>query len=198
MRWLAPRSVRPVLLAEIPSSGRIMERSQVNRAAIYALVDPATTEIRYIGKTVQRSDIRLQQHLENPTNANMRKWLANLREAGVAPKIRLITCCPVEEWQFHESKWIRWARELGARLLNVDPGGECRTKTGSLNRYGKTKRFIRGRDGVGFTRQAARDLWDPSCTDRLRSDHETLARKPCQVSALTQVTRNTAEAGKIR
>ena len=160
MSWSAPSRIREVLLSELPAGGRIMVRTQENRAAIYALINPMTGEIRYIGKTTQRSDIRLAQHLESPTNANMRKWIENLRAVGTTPKIRLITCCPVAEWQHHESRWIRWARELGARLLNVDPGGQVR-KPGSrkLTTYGRTKRFIKGRDGVGFTMGAARDVW---------------------------------------
>lgn len=162
MSWHAPSRLRPVTLAELPTDGRITERSQVNRAAIYALIDPTTQEIRYIGKTNQRSDNRLRQHIEHPTNANMRRWIANLIAAGTPPKIRLITCCPLAEWQHHESRWIRWARELGARLLNFDPGGECRRPGGrKLTIYGRTKRFIRGRDGVGFTMAAARDVWRP-------------------------------------
>lgn len=161
MKWCAPSKLRPVVLSELPADGRIMARTSENRAAIYALIDPSTDEIRYIGKTVQRSDVRLQQHVESPTNANMRKWIANLRAVGMEPKIRLITCCPIAEWQHHESRWIRWARELGARLLNVDPGGECRRPGGKLNPYGRAKRLIRDRDGVGFTMAAARDVWRP-------------------------------------
>ena len=159
MSWCAPNGLRPVLFAEVPADGRVMVRSRENRAAIYALIDPVSTEIRYVGKTTQRSDIRLRQHIQCPTNANMRRWLERLQAIGVAPRIRLITCCPVAEWQRHESRWILWAREKGARLLNVDPGGECRRPGGRLNVYGRTKKFIGKRDGVVFNPNAAKDVW---------------------------------------
>jgi hypothetical protein len=157
--WKAPKVVRPVLLSELPATGRVFVRDAANPVAIYVLIDPRTEEIRYIGKTTQRSDIRLRQHLEKPTNRNMRQWFMALGFDGQAPKIRLITCCPHASWEREESRWIRWARELGARLLNYDPGGECRKHGGKLNTYGQVKRTISRRDGIRFRAIAAQDLY---------------------------------------
>jgi hypothetical protein len=157
--WRAPRSVRKVLLSELPSSGRTLQRDTANPVAIYALIDPRTDEIRYVGKTTQRSDVRLRQHFENPTNRNMRQWFKSLGFDGLAPKIRLITCCPLAVWEREESRWIRWARERGARLLNFDPGGQCRKPGGKLNAYGRAKGLIAKRDGVRFRKVAAADLY---------------------------------------
>lgn len=129
-------------MSDLPGNERNLRRTRTDYVVIYALVDPRTGEIRYIGKTEKRLANRLEEHTAWPVNSGMRQWLAELHLVGLKPQIEPITCCGEQWWQGKEAFWIRWARIHGAHLLNRDPGGECRKKSGSLNTTGKVKNFI--------------------------------------------------------
>jgi hypothetical protein len=153
-------------MSDLPENDRNLRRTRIDYIVIYALVDPRTGEIRYIGKTEKRIAKRLEEHIASPVNSGMRHWIAELHAAGLKPKIEPITCCGQQWWKGKEAFWIRWARIHGAHLLNRDPGGECRNRDGSLNTTGKVKNFIAKRLGkkpfvIDFVkkRRAAQHAW---------------------------------------
>ena len=129
-------------MGDLPTQERSLRRTRVDYVVIYALVDPRSGEIRYIGKTEKRIARRLAEHAEFPVNAGMREWIASIVEVGMMPRIEPITCCGAQWWEGKEAFWIRWARIHGGNLLNRDPGGVCRKPNGELNRTGKVKNFI--------------------------------------------------------
>lgn len=97
---------------------------------IYALVDPGDDCVRYVGMTSESLEIRLDGHIKQPTNRKMREWIAGLKAAGTTPLIRLLIAVD-HGWQRAERAWIAWFLKRG-ELLNVDPGGLCRDKSGRL------------------------------------------------------------------
>lgn len=93
---------------------------------IYALTDPETGRIRYIGKTVKTLAQRLKNHMvqrkhENPTHKN--NWLNSLHHRGLSPGIVLLEECDgdgADEERFH----VRLAKMDGLQLTNSTVGGE--------------------------------------------------------------------------
>jgi hypothetical protein len=134
-------------MQDLPAGERNLRRTRTEYVVIYALVDPRSGEIRYIGKTEKRIARRLAEHIEHPVNAGTRSWIANLGSLGMAPRIEPITCCGERWWEGKEAFWIRWVRIHGGDLLNRDPGGTCRKKSGALNTTGRVKNFIAKRQG---------------------------------------------------
>lgn len=82
---------------------------------IYALVDPRTDAIKYVGRSenVQR---RTRAHKTTPTNPEMAAWLQELGSLGLEPRAQVlekatnVTCDEAE---------VRWINEHRATVLNV-------------------------------------------------------------------------------
>ena len=92
---------------------------------IYALCDPLTDEVRYVGKTVQGLRERLRQHKRAARRGSLpvNRWM--LKHEGVklaGPYIKLIELvAPGCDWSARERQWIG---VFGDRLLNLTEGGE--------------------------------------------------------------------------
>lgn len=101
-------------------------RAESNQAYIYALVDPTTGLIRYIGKTCKSLSARLGGHKQDSINNKTRKerWIAKLLRLGVHPVIELIEIVPRENWKEFERAWISKLRKLGFDLTNLTDGGD--------------------------------------------------------------------------
>lgn len=94
-------------------------------SVIYGLVDPRDGELRYIGKTVQQLEHRLQGHmlLADRRDQYSRNWLYGLKQLGMKPDIFAIEHCAGEAWREAEMHWIAYFRSIGARLTNHTNGG---------------------------------------------------------------------------
>ena len=92
---------------------------------IYALVDPRTDEIRYVGKTSRSLKARLKQHMNERARHHRAAWLRGLKSEGIVPEvIHLEAVPPDEDWIEAEQFWIAYIRFLGFRLVNRTEGGE--------------------------------------------------------------------------
>ena len=89
---------------------------------IYGLVDPLTSELRYVGKTVQPLAERLYRHLSCRELTHSACWVRGLAKKGLRPVIFEIETV-TGDWQEAERHWIAYFRFLGARLLNMTAGG---------------------------------------------------------------------------
>jgi hypothetical protein len=90
---------------------------------IYALLDPETGKIRYVGKAKNLGN-RLSRHLRDKTVNHRTSWIKNLASRGLQPAMELLDTVPVSEWQFWEREYIRVFRALGMNLVNSTDGGD--------------------------------------------------------------------------
>lgn len=94
---------------------------------IYGLCDPATGELRYVGKTRYEPERRLTYHMtrchrERVASAN---WMRTLKARGCRPIVVDLERVSLKaDWGARERFWIAHCREAGFRLLNHTDGGE--------------------------------------------------------------------------
>lgn len=111
-------------------------------ATIYALCEPGTRTVRYIGKT-RSPQQRLKEHLRISSHlkTHLGNWLRSL--AGEVPNLVTLREVPESEGTAAEIKYIRIAREsLGMDLVNSTDGGDGVTMTPEI----REKLSKRGRD----------------------------------------------------
>lgn len=94
---------------------------------IYALCDPDTIAIRYVGKTVSPKT-RVSSHMNNRNGTkygmNPREnWLDKLKSEGKRPLLIILEETNEQEWQEKEREWIDRLIAQGIALLNVSGGG---------------------------------------------------------------------------
>ncbi len=92
---------------------------------IYALKDPVSGAIRYIGKT-DDLELRLRFHISDSKRQNNHKahWIMALLAKGLQPILEIIDQVPMAEWQAAEAAYIQFFKEEGCNLANGTPGGE--------------------------------------------------------------------------
>jgi len=96
----------------------------MNTAIIYALSDPRTHEIRYVGLT-RNLRLRLNQHrCAKCDNVHLRSWILSLRYAGMDFIVNILEIPMLQVADESERRWISRFRELGISLLNIAEGGE--------------------------------------------------------------------------
>lgn len=109
---------------------------------IYALKDPATMEIRYIGYTRDLTQ-RLLDHINSASDTcrfEKDQWICGLKRAGRYPIPEILESGIAGDWRTAEQKWISWAIDQGHKLTNKDKGGSGGNRPlKSNNRKGSTK-----------------------------------------------------------
>lgn len=91
---------------------------------IYALLDPETQEIRYIGKSIRPVE-RLTNHMNSRERCHRTNWLASLKKKGLRPELVILERIHGEwPWQFSERFWIAYGRKMGWPLTNGTDGGD--------------------------------------------------------------------------
>ena len=91
---------------------------------IYGLIDPNTSEVRYIGWTYD-ADKRLKSHIHSAkrTKSHKSHWIQSLLSANRKPEL-VIFETGTADWIEAERRWIADYRAKGARLTNATDGGE--------------------------------------------------------------------------
>lgn len=115
---------------------------------IYALLDPDTNEVRYIGKTnnlAKRMRGHCGQDLKRASYKS--RWIKKLIASGKKPKITVIEECAENNWQVSEKHWIAYYRSIGARLTNQLDGGQG----GDTARFRTVETFTSDGEGFIFT-----------------------------------------------
>ena len=90
---------------------------------IYALCDPRTFEVRYIGKS-DNPYKRYCEHIIDKTCSYKARWINNLLQEGFNPILQILEQCDDFIWQQREKDWIAFEKRIGCRLTNETAGGE--------------------------------------------------------------------------
>jgi hypothetical protein len=90
---------------------------------IYALTEPDTGEVRYVGKSANPK-ARLAHHISASRALPIRAWVESLRARGLKPGLRLLhTVEPGEDADMYERHFIAFYDiDRGERLLNYVGG----------------------------------------------------------------------------
>ena len=96
-----------------------------NKTFIYALIDPTTDKIRYIGKSNNPKQ-RLLRHIKDvyKTISYKNSWLRSLLSNNLYPELFILDEVSYEEWQFWEQHYISLYKYYGYTLTNMTIGGE--------------------------------------------------------------------------
>lgn len=91
---------------------------------IYSLSDENNV-IRYVGKTNNIKD-RIKRHINESKKCrtHKEKWIFNMLQNNLKPKIEIIEDVPYNEWERCEIYWISQLKCWGFNLLNGTSGGE--------------------------------------------------------------------------
>lgn len=91
---------------------------------IYALLDPETGAVRYIGQSIRPLE-RLKNHINEQSNCHRSHWLQSLKRKGLKPELRILESVAGEwPWQEAERYWIARGRREGWPLTNNTTGGD--------------------------------------------------------------------------
>jgi hypothetical protein len=109
--------------------------AQAPATAVYALIDPRSDQLRYIGKALDVGQ-RDRNHFNQGKYERSRKgaWIRELRAAGLRPDLIVIEECTPDESATREKYWIARARWRGIPLLNMKHGGQGRLNTSEETR----------------------------------------------------------------
>jgi len=119
---------------------------------IYALSDPRTDAVRYIGKS-NDPEYRYKLHIRKTAdNTKKSKWVRSLLIAGVSPTLDVIDEVPNDEWSFWEQHWIQVFKGWGFDLVNGDNGGLGSGRI-DQNTAKKISATLTGRENPRFWRE---------------------------------------------
>lgn len=116
---------------------------------IYALIDPRTNKIRYIGKANNPKE-RLRLHLQ-PTNLKYftykNNWIKSLLKLGLKPLLRILEIVSIKEWKEKESYYIKFYKKYG--LANSTDGGDGLANPNNLTKAKISKALKDNKHGAG-------------------------------------------------
>lgn len=90
---------------------------------IYGLVDPRDNEIKYIGKTLSKLNIRLNAHINDKKQSKKQSWIKHLKDLSLLPTIILLDTCNEKDCYYWEQWWIQVFKSWGFELKNLTDGG---------------------------------------------------------------------------
>ena len=91
---------------------------------IYALVDPSTKQIRYIGKSIRPRE-RLTNHCNEQSRTWRTNWIRSVLAQGKRPHLLILEeLAPDADWKPAERRWIAQGRKMGWPLTNCTDGGD--------------------------------------------------------------------------
>lgn len=95
--------------------------AEAKSCSIYALIDPNTFHVRYVGKACD-VNARLKAHLRDPSDTRKARWIRSIMRTGAMPIVLILERDP-DDWKEAERRWIaHFAAEFD--LTNATAGGE--------------------------------------------------------------------------
>jgi hypothetical protein len=89
---------------------------------IYALCDPRTFEVRYVGKSDDPYK-RYCHHLIDKSKTYKVNWIQSLLKLNLLPIRQILEECDKSIWQQREQDWINFYKKIGSDLTNLADGG---------------------------------------------------------------------------
>ena len=97
------------------------ENRRPGRYLIYGLLDPENKNIRYVGKTHKRREIRLAEHIrdtEEGSKLHVHNWIRGLLKRGNKPTIFVLDRIPgTMDWAEAERRHIKYWKSLSEEFL---------------------------------------------------------------------------------
>jgi hypothetical protein len=123
---LIEQALRQCTVTTDRKKGRAASRQQriasriANTVAIYALIDPRSEQICYVGQSNDPHG-RAMQHFTTARcdKGDKSRWLMGLRDDGLKPIVCVLQDVPTDSANVAESRWIAWCLSEGMSLLNV-------------------------------------------------------------------------------
>jgi len=158
---------------------------------VYALIDPITNIVRYIGKSSCGMSRPRNTSGERKGNTRKARWLTKLYRLGKVPEIAIIQRYGSEEDALNgERVWIRRFRETGVDLTNLTDGGDgvC-----GLQHTESTKQLLRERraeqPGHRFTPSQRKHMSDAAKGKKKSIEHR---------EALSESVKKAWKDGKLK
>ncbi|MFN7301685.1 MAG: NUMOD1 domain-containing DNA-binding protein [Bacteroidota bacterium] len=130
---------------------------------IYALIDPLTNNIRYIGKTVNLAS-RYSFHVNDKSNTYKVNWIKSLQTQNLKPIMVVIDKCKYS-WQDREKFWIAHFKKM-YKLTNLTAGGD-----GLLNPIKTKKRAVTAYNLDGSLYKKYSSILEASKDVKVKSSH---------------------------
>jgi hypothetical protein len=123
---------------------------------IYALCEPDTNKIRYVGKSNNPQE-RLKRHvgMYEPNQTHKQNWVRSVLEQGKSPSLLVLEKVDTTEWEGREIWWIEKCKKEGIQLTNIAKGG---FGGGTLSKSTLSACEIERRKESGRIRMTA--IWD--------------------------------------
>lgn len=92
-------------------------KQKIVKHFIYALKDPESLEVFYIGKTCFLKE-RLCGHVNGPASKEKAVWIENIKSKGLRPIIEVLEVCDKLNWREREVYHIEEGFRVGLPLSN--------------------------------------------------------------------------------
>jgi len=104
-------------------------------------------EIRYVGVTTETLKQRFSEHKYKATSEKYRsqpvhKWMYSKFKQNIDVQICYLDECDSSMWQEREKYWIKFYKDVGAKLLNLQLGGNGVITKEMRNTYGRTRSIL--------------------------------------------------------
>lgn len=114
-----------------------MNPSSDRKVSIYVLIDPRDSAVRYVGSTLN-INATVSRHVTQANNKKKILWVAELKAAGLRPKLEVIDTTDAQIRFEVERKWISHYLSIGAKLLNWEYSREYDREQAKLPPAGYT------------------------------------------------------------